>query len=364
MDYHIVCTKCGYENSIGSFRCVKCRSILEVKYNYKSLDAWPRQTKRDIGISRYVNLLPITRIFSLKEGNTPLKRHLDREHNIKIDFKIEIHNPTRTFKDRGSAVEISKAIELNAKKIVCASTGNMGLSIARYSKRFGVGCTIFISRNANKDKINKIFAENAEIRYVNGDFNSALREAEAYAKKSGSFLCGDYHYRKEGQKTIAYELFDKNRYDYVFMPLGNGTLFSGFYKGLVEMKRFKLIKRLPKLIAIQSYGCMPLVNAYIHKKSISYEKPNTVADAIAVGYPTFGMESIRAIKATHGDALYVSDEQIIGAMQALANKNIYAEPGGATGYAGFLAYINKNANAFKKKRVAIIITGNNENYKI
>lgn len=201
MDYSSVCTKCGHKENEASFRCAKCNGILEVKYDYaKSKGKIFKNSKK--GIARYINLLPLTSFVTLGEGDTPLTK-VNCKETPKADLllKLEMTNPTKTFKDRGSAVEISKALELKAKRVCCASTGNMGLSVAHYARHFGIKADIFISRGANGKKIRKIRMQGAKINYVNGDFNRALNSAEDFARRTGAFVCGDYHFRKRGAEN-------------------------------------------------------------------------------------------------------------------------------------------------------------------
>lgn len=364
MDYVICCTKCGRKEPELAFRCKSCGSILEVVY--KKGDT-PKLRVPSAGkpLSRYIDFLPVGRLsVDLGEGGTPLRTiKSDGFKGIDLFLKLETENPTKTFKDRGSAVEISKAIELGVKSVCCASTGNMGLSVAHYSRRARIDCTIFISRNANPKKIAKIAEQGAKIVKVSGDFNKALSEAEKFARKTGAFVCGDYHFRKEGQKTVGFEVMEQLKDgapDYVFMPVGNATLFSGFYKGLAEFKRAGIIKKIPKLIAVQSKGCDPLIRAFNASKKIRYVEPVTEADAIAVGYPTFGFEGLEAIRKSKGAAVSVEEKEIKEAVMELEKFGVYAELGGGTGFAGFLRYQRENPKIMKGKRVVVVVTGNNE----
>jgi threonine synthase len=358
LKYHLECTSCRNREPDSAFRCSKCKSILEVVYDYSGLGgALPKEEK--ICVSRYSGLLPIKGdLFSLGEGGTRLAMW-DED----VSLKLEMMNPTRTFKDRGSSVEITKALELGFDHVCCASTGNMGLSVAHYARRARIRATIFISGMANPEKIKKIEREGAQIVKVNGDFNKALVEAEKFATKEEVMVCGDYHFRKEGQKTVALEIVEQRDYkapDFIFVPVGNGTLFSGMYKGLKEFKRAGLMDKMPKLVAVQSEKCNPLVVAYQKGREINYVRPNTAADAIAVGYPTFGFECIKGIKATGGFAVSVSEDEIAGGVRLLERKRIFAELGGGTGFAGYLRAAKENGRLLSGKEIVVVITGNNE----
>ncbi len=364
MDHVLVCTKCGLRaRTYVQPRCTHCGSILEVTYNYKDTHL-PRNFKK-IGISheKYLPFLPISSFrVELKEGSTPLMRKKLGVSAGDVLLKMETLNPTRSFKDRGSAVEISRAAELGFDNVVCASTGNMGLSVATYSKAAGINATIFISRDAKEAKIRKIKRTGAEVVKVDGDFNNALKKAEMFSKKTGAFTCGDYHYRKEGQKTLAFEIIEQLGYcapDYLFIPVGNATLFAGIYKGLKEFKRMALIKNFPRLIAVQSEGCDPLVRACASGKALKYLHPDTLADAIAVGYPTFGFEGINAIVRTRGDAVSVPDNHLKSAVSMLKKLGVGSELGGAAAFAGYLKLKQEDEDSFSGKTAVIVVSGNN-----
>ncbi len=359
MDYSLRCTKCSHAEADDAFRCSRCGSILEVRIDYSSIMIGKAFRSRRVKNSKYLLLFPIKR-FEMEggEGGTRLV-----SHNIgaqKVMFKMETENPTGSFKDRGSAVEISKAVELGRNSVCCASTGNMGMSVARYAKLAGISATIFISKDASKEKIARIKSYGARLVKVDGDFNTALRNAEAFARKDRTFMCGDYHFRKEGQKSVAYEIIDQcGSPDFIFLPVGNATLLSAVYKGLSEYVRFGLLDSMPRIVAVQSEKCDPLVRAYMSGRHLEYVKPKTVADAIAVGYPTFGLEGIAALKKTHGIAVNVSEDQLRDAILMLEEKGIGAEAGGAAGFAGFMKFYENDREMFRGKKTVIVITGNN-----
>ncbi len=373
MDYCLICTKCAcvYERDSSIFRCGKCGGILEVSYDYSTLKLPKRFANAKISQKKYVPLFPVSgKLASLGEGGTSLDKAqikgLD-DNGTKLYLKVETGNPTRSFKDRGSSVEITKALEFGYTDIVCASTGNMGLSLATYSKENNMKCTIFMSRNGNREKMERIKRAGGIVIKVDGDFNAATTLAERYAKAKGAFACGDYHYRKEGQKSVAYEIVEQLHYnvpDYIFIQVGNATLIAAMYKALREFRRLKFIRKLPKLVAAQSKECDPLVRAFDSNGKIRHIAPRTIADAIAVGYPTFGNEGLEAVKKTRGAAQSVDDKAIKHYGAVLENElGVLSEPGGAAGFACFMENYACNKKAFEDKEVVVIITGNNEHRK-
>ncbi len=359
MKYSLKCTSCTsiYGPKSQMYRCNKCNSILEVDYKYPDkIDLGSGKIKH----SKYKQFFPTSgKLLSLGEGGTPIVNY--KIGNVNLMLKLETHNPTNSFKDRGSSVEITKAIELGFKEVCCASTGNMGFSIATYAQRFGKKCTIFISKDAKIEKIAKIKKAGAEIVEIKGDFNTALGTAELFSKVNNIFLCGDYHYRKEGQKSIVFEIFDQlgKLPDFIILPVGNATLLAALYKGIKELRKIKMINKLPRLIAVQARGCDPLVRAYNQHKRLTYMHSNTKADAIAVGYPTFGFEGVEALKETNGLALSVSDAELEFARRKLHESRIYSELGGAASFAGTLKINKTHPALFKGKSVFCLITGNN-----
>ncbi len=370
LDYTLVCTKCGtrFSRSAKHFRCPDCNAVLEVTYHY-SRNRPKIMNWKPLRMVNYIEFLPIKgRLFGPAEGGTPLvklKKTNSIGKNATVYIKDETGNPTSSFKDRGTAIEITKAMELGFDHICCASTGNMALSISTYARLAGINATVFISKDANADKIRRISKQGPKIKKINGDFNRAADLAEAFARKNNFFLCGDYHYRKEGQKTVGFEIAEQLHYkvpDYIVVQVGNGTLLAAIYKGLAELKRFGLINRLPRIIAVQSSSCDPLIRAIEGKHSIKYVKPRTYADAIAVGFPTFGFECMKAIKNTNGGAVSVSDTEIEEARKILYKRSgIRTEPGGAAGFAGLIKFAgSKNIDG---KTVVCIATGNNERWR-
>jgi threonine synthase len=196
------------------------------------------------------------------EGGTPLlkSRNIGRELRFKeLYFKCESENPTGSFKDRGTTVEISKALEFGAKEIICASTGNMGASVAAYAAAASIKAHIILPSDAPNVKVAQIKSHGAHIGRVRGDYNMAEKEAFKLFNKKGWYLMGDYPYRGEGEKSVGFEIADEINADYIISPIGNGTLIHGIWKGLKEFKKTKLVRKLPKLIGVQASGCNTVV---------------------------------------------------------------------------------------------------------
>jgi threonine synthase len=367
MEYHLKCYDCGsvYGADAAFARCKRCGSILEVKYDYATLGLPKGFESQKPRHRKYLPFYPVKKLVSLGEGESGLVRagYIGiPADEVNLFLKVETGNPTGSFKDRGSSVEIAKAKELGFGEVCCASTGNMGLSIATYADYAGMKCTVFISRNGNREKIHRIRKAGAKIVLVDGDFNKSIETAERFAARGGLFLCGDYHYRKEGQKSVGFEIIDQSKKtpDYVFVPVGNGTLLASVYKSFLEYRRMGILGKMPKLVAVQSMQCDPFVSAFKEGREIRHIKPRTKADAIAVGFPTFGFEALTAVRKTGGDATAVHDNAILWVSQKLKkHMGIGSELGGAAALAGFFEMRGDDMRRFDGKTVVAVITGDN-----
>jgi threonine synthase len=305
MRYLLKCPSCGKQYSMFFPRqlCDRCGGILEIA---RAGDVVLKELKKDFW--SYEPLLPEGEYRHYKLGNTTLLPAV-REG---LFLKLENENPTKSFKDRGSVVEVAKALEYGYDEVVCASTGNMAYSVAYYAKLGGIRATIFVSRNANWLKIRDIReTRDAKITRVDGDFTEAQRRAIGYARRKEAFLAGDYGYRKEGQKTLVCEIMaELPGVRNILIPVGNATLFSASYKALQELAGLGLIKRLPCLVAVQATLTDPVTAAYRKGGPVKYQKPVTDAGAIAVGFPTYGDQAVAAIRATRGTAVDVTDAEM------------------------------------------------------
>ena len=351
MDYKLECLQCGaeYDSAYASQVCARCNGILEVVYAGRI--AMPNGRS----FWDFESALPKGTYKHYAVGGTDMVASEDSG----LFLKLELRSQTRSFKDLGSVIEVAKAYEYGYKDVVCASTGNMAYSIAYYSKLYGIRAHIFISSNANKDKIYDIKSTNdAVIKMVDGDFNKALDTAALYSRKKGFFLSGDYCYRKEGQKLMAYEIMQNlPEVANIIIPVGNATLFSGIYKGLKEMKASGRIKKLPRLIAVEAKGCSPVVDAFNSKSGIKYRIPKTKADAIAVGFPTFGVQALEGLNKTMGMAVAVTDNEMERSKEKLyKEKGIIAELGGVASFAAYEKI--KDKIGINGVTVAIISGGN------
>ena len=322
------------------FECADCGGPLDIEYDYSEIKKNLRRKdflEKPISHWKYAAFLPITRkekIVSLKEGNTPLIKSVSQEN---VFFKFEGLNPTGSFKDRGSTVEISKALELGIKQVYCASTGNMGASIAAYCARAGIRATIVVPEMAEDRKVKQMIAHNARVKKISGDYTDALNLVRRTRKQKHAYLVGDYPFRGEGEKSVGFEIAEQLGWKtpkQIICPMGNGTLVFALFKAFRELKTTGFVKSAPRMIGVQAENCAPIAKAFDSGKGIqAIRNPKTIATAIACGNPVDGIMALHALKKSNGCAVTVPDKETLVAQKALARQGIYAEPSGAIAFA-------------------------------
>lgn len=347
------CFRCGrlhkpYEiERLPIPRC-ECGSAVDAEYDYKSIkkvilrDEFMRTPATHWKYWAFMPVKDLSKCISMGEGSTPLLENKRLSKTGRLLIKYEAVNPTGSFKDRGSALEITKALEFKKKKVALASTGNMGASMAAYAAFAGLKCRVFIPDIVGKEKIMQIKAYGAETIPVAGDYSVAMRRAEEFVMSNNdSFLTGDYPWRSEGTKTVGFEIADQLYWhvpDYIVVPVGNGTLIWSIYEAFHELALVGITDKIPRIIGVQVENCAPVADAWENnlKEIIPVKNPKTIATAIACGDPIDGLAALRAIRDSGGIAIKITDDEALLARNLLACNGIFVEPSGAVAYAGYI----------------------------
>ncbi|MDA7742296.1 threonine synthase [Francisellaceae bacterium] len=309
-------------------------------------------------LAKYLPLMPIqepANFVSLRETATPLLKSkvIGEQLGIDLYFKVEGKNPTGSFKDRGSSVDITVAKEMGAKGIILASTGNMAASCSCYAAAAKMPCFIVVPEGVSMSKLAQVISFGGKIVQVKGTYNDAAELAYKLAKRMGFFLAGDYAFRVEGQKTGAFEIIDQMLFqvpDRVVIPIGCGTNMTAYARGFEEYNQLGLISKTPKLVGVQATGAKALVNSF-EKGSSQIESTvtaDTFATAIAVPDPIDGTKALAGIYSTEGDALDVSDTEMLQAQYLLSTQEgLFVESASAS----TVAYL------LKRKEQGLLIEG-------
>jgi len=142
----------------------------------------------------------------------------------------------------------------------------------------------------------------------------------------------------------------------VVVPVGDGVILAGVWKGFADLLRAGLIPRLPRLVAVQaetSDAIHHLVATGAYRPAAA---PRTLADSISVSAPSNAWMAVRAIRESGGFSLTVSDEEIRAAQRLLASTTgIFAEPAAAAAVAGLARTTPEQLD--RSVRTVVLVTG-------
>lgn len=355
------CSDCGKHIHSGEiiYLCPDCSAkqlpglprlgVLKVLYDYPVLS---EMSFAELEENNFLPLLPVNDPDSfpnLRVGDTPLYE-IDSLDGQPFDFQLllkdDSQNPTFSFKDRASAVVSAFAKENRIETIVAASTGNAGSSLAGMCAAQGQKAVIFVPATAPKAKLTQIMMYGATLVPVAGNYDKAFDLSIEATKRFGWYNRNTAYnpLTIEGKKTVSFELYSQLNEqipDYIFVPVGDGVIISGVYKGFEDLLQLGLIKKMPVIIAVQASGSCNLVEN-IGKAQFVSSPSDTIADSISVDIPrNFHMAAGYILK-YHGQTIIASDDAILRASSLLAkNTGIFTEPASAAAFAGFLDYKNR-----------------------
>lgn len=311
-------------------------------------------------LERYADWLPLTEgtpCVTLGEGSTPLVRAESLQRATGADevwLKLELCNPTGSFKDRGMVVAVAKAVEQGASALLCASTGNTSASAAAYAARCGLRAFVLVPEGRiAQGKLAQAAAHGARILAVDGNFDDALKLAKDLTERLPLALVNSVNpYRIEGQKTAAMEIVDSlgDAPDLHCIPVGNAGNITAYWQGYSEYFRAEMASQRPRMLGVQAEGAAPLVQGR------PVAKPETIATAIRIGDPASWDGAVAARDESGGEIIATTDEQILNAYRLLADaEGVFCEPASAASVAGLLAHHGDGSLA--GRRVVCTITG-------
>ena len=352
--------------------CDKCLGPLEPIYDYIAIKPTRECIeRRPKNLWRYRELLPITGEprTGFNSGYTPLVR-CDRlakrlgvtQLYIKDD---SVNHPTLSYKDRVVCVAATRAVELGFKVLACASTGNLANSVSAHAARLGMEACVFIPDNLEPGKVFGSAIYRATILAIAGNYDDVNRLCTQVADRYGwGFVNINLRsYYAEGAKTMGFEIVEQLGWRYprhIVSPVAGGTLLPRILRGLRELRKVGLVDgELPRIHAAQAAGCAPVVNALeAGADHTELVRPDTIAKSIAIGNPADGHQVLESVRGTGGSGAAVSDEQIIDAIQLLAEtEGIFTEPAGGTTLAATVDLIKRGVIQGDES-VVVCVTGN------
>ncbi len=373
MEAYLKCDICGKELSVKEpwNLCPQCGGLLEVNYEWGHFHPEKVRKSTRKGIWKYRECFPEIReenIVTLGEGGTPLVKsvHLSRKLGVEhIYFKNDTLMPTGSFKDRGFSLAVSYAKEIGVKRGITYSSGNAGASFAAYAARGGLPSVILVEYIANSAKVSaiRLYGGNVAILHYRkfGEIEKMLEES---VQKLGAYQFVNFinPIRHEAMKTYAYEIYEElgKAPDAMFHPVGTGGGLWGAYKGFRELARFGKVSRLPRMFCVQPDATAHFREAVRNRSgqaSAYGDCRNTIAQSIASDSPLKkGERILSAVYETDGDALGVTDEEIVDAMRELAKEGIGAEPSSAAAVAGLIQAV-KSGKLRSDETAVCIVTG-------
>jgi threonine synthase len=362
------CSLCGGEYGLDEvqYTCPKDGGNLDVVLDYPGIRQQVRPEEiaasHEPSLWRYLPLLPVgepggegTPLHAT--GWTPvfapprLRGELGLQH---LWVKDESRNPTASFKDRASAVVVARARQIGAGVVVTASTGNAGAALAGMAAAVGQKAVIFAPRTAPPAKVAQLLIFGAQVLLVDGTYDNAFDLTILAAQEFGWYCrnTGYNPFTAEGKKTAALEIWEWYHYHAprisyaapltVFVSVGDGNIISGLHKGFKDLLALGWLEQMPRLIGVQAEGSAAIANAFhAHTEVITPVSARTLADSISVDLPRDGVRAVRAASQTGGTYVMVSDDQILAAIAALGKAGIFAEPAGATSYAGLVKAVGQ-----------------------
>lgn len=314
-------------------------------------------------LERYAEWLPLTPAtprITLGEGDTPLVRAASLEARTgaaEVWLKLELCNPTGSFKDRGMVVAVAKAVEAGATAVLCASTGNTSASAAAYAARCGLQAFVLVpGGKIAQGKLAQAVAHGARVLAIDGNFDDALRLAQELTERLPIALVNSVNpYRIAGQKTAAMEIVDVlgDAPDLHCIPVGNAGNITAYWGGYGDYYHAERAQRRPRMLGVQASGAAPLVSG------TPVAEPETIATAIRIGNPASWNGAITARDESRGAIIAVDDSAILDAYRLLATEEgIFCEPASAASVAGLLAKAGGGeGGSLRGQRIVCTITG-------
>ncbi len=354
--------------------CDQCLGPLEACYDYGAA----RKTltrdaiaERPRNLWRYRELLPIQGepLTGLHSGFTPLVRadRLARELGVdELYIKDDsVNHPTLSYKDRVVPVAATRAIELGFETFGCASTGNLGNSVAAHAARLGLTCYVFIPQSLEPGKIVGSSVAAPHVVGIDGNYDDVNRLCTQVGDRYGWAFANINlrSYYAEGAKTYGFEIVEQLGWRYpqhVVSPVAGGTLLPRIGRAFRELREIGLASGdLPRIYAAQAAGCSPVVNALesgaTHPEPV---KPDTIAKSIAIGNPADGYQVLETVRGSGGSGARATDPEILDAIGLLARtEGIFTEPAGGTTLAATINLLNAGTIP-RDESIVVCVTGN------
>jgi threonine synthase len=369
---HLECTRCSARISPDEPQtvCPKDGGVLFARYDLQnSKDSFTRASlsSRVASMWRYREVLPDAEPVSLGEGFTPMLRSREFPN---VYIKDEGVNPTGSFKARGLSAAVTMAKAYGLTKLAIPSAGNAASALAAYATAAGVEAYIFMPKDVPLANRVDCQSYGAHVTLVDGLISDCARLVSERKQNEGWFDVSTLKepFRVEGKKTMGYEVAEQLAWKLpqgIIYPAGGGVGLIGMWKAFDEMQELGWIgSQRPKMVAVQTSGCAPIVKAWSEGKEESefWHDANTVAAGLRVPKAYGDYLILDILKKSGGTAVAVTDDEIMAALRQWASiEGIFAAPEGA---ASLAAYRKLTGSGFfaPEDKVVLFNTGSGLKY--
>lgn len=354
---HLECAYSGKRYDAGEIHTIsEIGKPIIVKYDLQRISAEiPRssiESSNEPGFWRYSPLLPVSseqNRVKLGEVVTPMIS-LENSNSIlgfdakSVYVKDESRLPTGSFKARGLGMAVSMAKELGVSHLAIPTNGNAGSALAAYATRAGIECTVLCPDNTPEINVRETQMQGASTHLVNGLIGECGKIIADGMEEMDWFAVSTLKepYRIEGKKTMGLELAEQMGWklpDVIFYPTGGGTGIIGMWKGFQELIELGWIDdKLPRMIAVQSTGCAPIVRAWEAGEEFAeyWEDAETVSSGIRVPSALGDFLILDSVRSSGGFAISVTDDETLEMQRQIGlNEGLLLCPEGAATVAAY-----------------------------
>jgi threonine synthase len=296
-------------------------------------------------------------------GNTPLigpARLREKTGFPGLFLKNDTLNPSGSLKDRASLLVAAQARARGETRVALASTGNAGASMACAGAAYSLEIILFVPAAAPRAKLLQSLLYGARVVPVKGTYDDAFSLSLSSTKRFGGINrnTGYNPLTVEGKKTVSIELYNQlgcRVPDVVYVPTGDGVIYSGACKGFADLVKAGCAERMPVMVSVQAQGSNAIARSWREGREVTLERADTVADSLSVARPASGQMALGFLRQTGGRVVEVSDQEIGAAQRELAAQaGIFVEPSSAAAWAGF---IKDRMNVDPASQVVVLLTG-------
>lgn len=370
---HLTCTNCKATYEEGShMTCPACGiddGILEVHFD---LDRARSELTRDALALRPRNHWRYRELLPIEPGVTPLPREIGWTPMIeaprlaatlgirRLRLKDDSRSASASFKDRASAVAVTRALLQGSTQIACASTGNAASSLAHCAAAVGIQANIFVGERIPAGKLVQLLAYGARVFKVRGTYDQAWRLCMEACEEFKWYNrnCAINPYLVEGKKTGGMEIAEQcidDPPEWVSASVGDGCSIAGIDKGLRQMHAIGLLSSRPRMLGVQAAGVAAVAKAYHTGRIDITPDGDTYADSINCPVPRNWRKAVNAVRDSGGAFVTVSDDQIREAVrQTGALAGCFAEPAAAAAIAAIVQARHENLIDHTADVVAVI----------